>query len=354
MGYFVLFVLLFLILAVLITAVRAVRIVPQATALIIERLGSFSRVADSGLHVLIPFFDRARSVYWTGVRPGLTLIDLREQFTDLPLQPVITKDNVTIAVDSIVYWQITDPVKSLYEVSDLTGGIMQLTLTAMRAVVGELELDHTLSSRETINAKLRLILDEATHRWGVKVTRVEVRNINPPEDVRVTMEKQMTAERNRRALVLQADGDRQAAITRAEGEKQSSIMRAEGEKQSAILRAEGAAQSRLAQAQAEAQAIRMLAESIGGGSPAQYLLTMRYIEGLRDMAGARNSKIVFMPFEASGVLSSLGALKQVFSEEAGDALSNDPEVIDVGGQQQPDALPVTRPQRNPVRTKPLG
>ncbi|MGB5038601.1 MAG: stomatin-like protein, partial [Blastocatellia bacterium] len=245
---FVLF--LVVVIAFLILAVKTVRIVPQATALVIERLGSFSRLGDGGLHILIPFFDRARAVYWTGVRPGITSIDLREQFTDLPLQPVITKDNVTIAVDSVVYWQITDPIKAVYEVNDLTGGIMQLTLTAMRSVVGELELDHTLSSREMINTKLRQILDEATHRWGVKVTRVEVRNINPPEDVRVTMEKQMTAERNRRALVLQADGERQANITRAEGEKQAAITRAEGDKTSAVLRAEGAALSRLAQSEA--------------------------------------------------------------------------------------------------------
>jgi regulator of protease activity HflC (stomatin/prohibitin superfamily) len=335
------------VIALLIIAIKTVRIVPQATVLVIEKLGRFSRVADSGLHILIPFFDRPRSVYWTGVRPGLIQIDLREQFTDLPLQPVITKDNVTIAVDSIVYWQITDPIKAVYEVGDLTGGIMQLTLTAMRNVIGELELDHTLSSRETINTKLRLILDEATHRWGVKVTRVEVRNINPPEDVRVTMEKQMTAERNRRALVLQADGERQAAITRAEGEKQSAITRAEGEKQSAILRAQGAAESRLAQAEAEAKAIQQVASSIGGiGNPAQYLMTMRYIESLREMAGARNSKIVFMPFEASGVLSSVGAIRQMFSEVPGDEASDDAQPVQLPPQ-QPDVL-VPQP-RKPYR-----
>jgi len=324
------------VIAAIILAIKKVRIVPQATAIIVERLGRFSRLGDSGLHILVPFFDRPRSVYWTGVRPGLIQIDLREQFTDLPLQPVITKDNVTIAVDSIVYWQITDPVKAVYEVGDLTGGIMQLTLTAMRNVIGELELDHTLSSRETINTKLRLILDEATHRWGVKVTRVEVRNINPPEDVRVTMEKQMTAERNRRALVLQADGERQAAITRAEGEKQSAITRAEGDKQSAVLRALGAAESRLAQAEAEAKAIREVASAISGiGNPAQYLMTMRYIESLKEMAGARNSKIVFMPFEASGMMSSLGSLRQLMTQEPGDEQSADEPQQVAAPQPQP-------------------
>ncbi|MCC6745772.1 MAG: SPFH/Band 7/PHB domain protein [Acidobacteria bacterium] len=346
MGPILLVLFLFFAIALLIVAFKTVRIVPQATALIIERLGTFSRLADGGLHILIPFIDRARSVYWTGVRPGLTSIDLREQFTDLPLQPVITKDNVTIAVDSVVYWQITDPIKAVYEVNDLTGGIMQLTLTAMRSVVGELELDHTLSSREMINTKLRQILDEATHRWGVKVTRVEVRNINPPEDVRVTMEKQMTAERNRRALVLQADGERQANITRAEGEKQAAITRAEGDKASAVLRAEGAALSRLAQADAESKALGLISSSLSGtGNPAHYLVTMRYIESLKEMAAARNSKIVFMPFEASGVLSSLGALKQVFSEQAGDAESDDAEPVVI--PPEPMGVPI-RP-----RTKPL-
>jgi regulator of protease activity HflC (stomatin/prohibitin superfamily) len=193
--------------------------------MLIERLGRFSRVATSGLNVIVPFLDRPRGVYWTNVRPNLTSIDLREQYIDLPPQPVITRDNVTINVDSVVYWQITDPVKAVYEVTDLVGGLVQLTITGMRSVMGEMDLDHTLSSRDQINAKLRLILDEATDKWGVKVTRVDVKNINPPEDVRLTMEKQMTAERNRRALVLQAEGDKQAAITRAEGEKQASVTR---------------------------------------------------------------------------------------------------------------------------------
>ncbi|MGH9935906.1 MAG: SPFH domain-containing protein, partial [Blastocatellia bacterium] len=240
-------------------ASKAVRIVPQATVLLIERLGRFNRVASGGLNMITPFLDRPRGFNWSGIRPGTTTIDLREQFTDLLPQPVITRDNVTIMVDSVVYWQITDPIKAVYEVNDLTGGIIQMTITAMRNVIGELDLDHALSSRDTINSKLRVMLDDATHKWGVKVTRVELKNINPPEDVRVTMEKQMTAERNRRAVVLQADGEKQAAITRAEGEKQAAITRAEGEKQSAILQAEGQAQARLTAAAAEAESIRHIA-----------------------------------------------------------------------------------------------
>src|SRR5215203_6350111 len=259
----ILFFLLFIAISALVVAAKTIKIVPQATVMLIERLGRFSRVATSGLNVIVPFLDKPRGVYWTNVRPGLASIDLREQYIDLPPQPVITRDNVTIHVDSVVYWQITDPIKAVYEITDLVGGIVQLTITGMRAVMGEMDLDHTLSQRDQINTKLRVILDEATDKWGVKVTRVDVKNINPPEDVRITMEKQMTAERNRRALILTAEGDKQAAITRAEGEKQAAVTRSEGNKQSAILDAEGAAQARLVAATAEAQAINQISQVIG-------------------------------------------------------------------------------------------
>ncbi|MFN2532489.1 MAG: SPFH domain-containing protein [Pyrinomonadaceae bacterium] len=305
----------FLAIVLLVIAAKTIRIVPQATVMLVERLGRFDKVASSGLNLLVPFLDRPRAVYWTNTRPGLTQIDLREQYIDLPPQPVITRDNVTIHVDSVVYWQITDPVKAVYEMNDLVGGIVQLTITGMRAVMGDMDLDHTLSQRDQINAKLRIILDEATDKWGVKVTRVDVKNINPPEDVRITMEKQMTAERNRRALVLQAEGDRQAAITRAEGEKQAAVTRAEGEKQSAILGAEGAAQARLRNAEAEAEAIVRVADAMHEhGNPAQYLITTRYIESLRDMTRTNNSKVIFMPVETASMLSSIGAIKEVLSQ----------------------------------------
>ncbi len=296
-------------------ASKTIRIVPQATVLLIERVGRFHKVAASGLNLIPPFLDRPRGFNWTGLRPGSTLIDLREQFTELLPQPVITRDNVTIMVDSVIYWQITDPIKAVYEVNDLVGGLIQLTITAMRNVIGELDLDHALSSRDTINSKLRVVLDDATHKWGVKVTRVELRNINPPEDVRITMEKQMTAERNRRALVLQAEGEKQAAIARAEGEKQAAITRAEGEKQAAILQAEGQAQARLTAATAEAESIRRIADGITVGNPAQYLIMMKYIESLREMSRSNNSKVIFMPVETSSVLSSIGAFKEVFGDQ---------------------------------------
>lgn len=301
--------------ALLVIALKTIRIVPQATVMLIERLGRFSRVASSGLNILVPFLDKPRAVYWTNTRPGLTSIDLREQFLDLPPQPVITRDNVTIHVDSVVYWQITDPVKAVYEMNDLVGGIVQSTITGMRNVMGDMDLDHTLSQRDQINAKLRLILDEATDKWGTKVTRVDVKNINPPEDVRVTMEKQMTAERNRRALVLQAEGERQAAITRAEGEKQAAVTRSEGEKQSNILQAEGLAQARLRQAEAESEAIARVAQAmLDHGNPAQYLITTRYIESLRDMTKSNNAKVIFMPVETSSMLASVGAIKEMLAE----------------------------------------
>ncbi len=338
----IMFFFLFVGLALLIVAAKTIKIVPQSTVMLVERLGRFNYVAAGGLNVIWPFLDRPRSVYWTNARPGLSLIDLREQFIDLPPQPVITRDNVTIHVDSVVYWQITDPVKAVYEVNDLIGGIVQLTITGMRAVMGDMDLDHTLSQRDQINAKLRLILDEATDKWGVKVTRVDVKNITPPDDVRVTMEKQMTAERNRRALVLQADGERQAAITRAEGEKQAAVTRAEGEKEAAILQAEGAAQARLRNAAAEAEAIARIAQAMEGhGNPAEYLITTRYVDSLRDMTRTNNSKVIFMPVETSSLLSSVGAIKEVLA-----ASGVQPSNQDNNPQQQQPPPPI-RPRQLP-------
>src|SRR5436305_2040847 len=338
MDIFIVVFFMFIALSALVVAAKTIKIVPQATVMLIERLGRFSRVAGSGLNVIVPFLDKPRGVYWTNVRPGLVSIDLREQYIDLPPQPVITRDNVTIHVDSVVYWQITDPVKAVYEVTDLIGAIVQLTITGMRAVIGDMDLDHTLSQRDQINAKLRIGLDEATDKWGVKVTRVDVKNISPPEDVRVTMEKQMTAERTRRALVLQAEGDKQAAITRAEGERKEAVTRAEGEKESAILQADGAAQARLRQAAAESEAIARISQAMEGhGNPAQYLITTRYIESLRDMTRSNNSKVIFMPVETSTMLSSIGAIKEMLSETGEKRPSQD------------NTTPPTRPRQLPTQ-----
>ncbi len=314
---------LFLIGAMLTVAVRTIRIVPQATVMIVERLGKFYKLADSGLNVLVPFIDKPRGVYWMDLEPGLTSIDLREQFLDMPLQAVITRDNVHIVVDAVVYWQITEPLKSVYEVVDLIGSITQMTVTGLRSVMGDMDLDQCLSSRVEVNGKLRLILDEATDKWGVKVMRVDVKNINPPENVRLTMEKQMTAERTRRALVLQTEGEKQAAITRAEGQKQASITRSEGEKESAILQADGSAQARLINATAESEAITLVSQAmLGHGNPAHYLITRSYVESLRDMTRTDNSKIIFMPVEASSMLSSVGAIKETLSQSGEETQRN--------------------------------
>jgi regulator of protease activity HflC (stomatin/prohibitin superfamily) len=210
---------------------------------------------------------------------------------------------------------VIDPIKAVYEIATLQRGIQQLTLSALRAVVGEMDLDHTLSGRELINTKLRASLDSATDKWGVKVIRVELRNVMPPEDIRLTMEKQMTAERNRRATILQAEGEKQSAILRAEGQKQSAIVSAEGQKQSAILSAEGQAEARLRVANAEAQAITMITDSLKEKSsdPASYLIALKYLESLKEIS-ANAQKLVFLPYETSGILSSLGGIKELLSQ----------------------------------------
>jgi regulator of protease activity HflC (stomatin/prohibitin superfamily) len=219
-------------------------------------------------------------------------------------------------VDAVIYFVIVDPVRATYEIQNLRWGIEQLTLSALRNVVGQLDLDHTLSSRDTINAQLRAALDSATQQWGVKVMRIELKNINPPEEIRLTMEKQMTAERSRRAVVTTAEGEKSSAILRAEGAKQSQIVNAEGAKQAAILAAEGQAEARLRVAQAEAQAIEVVARALGGaGSPAQYLIAQRYLESLPHIA-ADADKLVFMPYEATGVLSALGGLRELLTPNA--------------------------------------
>ncbi len=293
-----------LILFVVIVAFASIKIVNQASVKVIERLGKFHKLAGSGLNVIVPFIDKVRAT-----------LDLREQLIDIDPQSVITRDNVTMQVDCVVYWQVIDPIKTIYEIFNVRIGIQQLTISTIRAVIGDLDLDHTLSSRETINTKLRGSLDAATDKWGVKVIRVEVRNIIPPEDIRVTMEKQMTAERNRRATILQAEGEKQSAILRAEGLKQSAIVSAEGEKQKNILEAEGVAEAKLKIAQAEAKSIEFVAESLKatGSNPASYLIALKYMESLKEIAD-NPEKTVFMPYEATGVLSSLGAMKEIFNQ----------------------------------------
>jgi regulator of protease activity HflC (stomatin/prohibitin superfamily) len=288
----------------LIVLMRTIKIVPQKQVKIIERLGKYHRTAEAGLNTIVPFLDAVRDT-----------IDLREQITKIEPQPVITRDNVTMEVDAVIYSVIVDPVRATYEVQNLRWGLEQLTLSALRNVIGQLDLDHTLSSRDSTNTQLRAALDSATQQWGVKVMRIELKNITPPEEIRLTMEKQMTAERSRRAVVTTAEGEKASAILRAEGAKQAAIVNAEGAKQAAILAAEGQAEARLRVAQAEAQAIQAVAQAIGGaGNPAQYLIAQRYLESLSSIAANAN-KLVFLPYEASGVLSSLGGIRELLQAQ---------------------------------------
>lgn len=243
------------------------------------------------------------------------VIDLREQVYDFPSQQVITRDNVTTEINALIYFQITDPKKAVYEIDNLPNAIEKLTQTSLRNVIGELELDETLTSRDTINSKLQAILDDATNKWGVKVNRVELQDITPPESVRVAMEKQMQAERNRRAEILNAEGEKQSLILKSEGEKASKINQAEATKRAEILRAEGEAQAIILNAQAEAEAIKRVAEAVAASNtnPATYMLAMKYIETLKDMTSGKDTKTVFLPYEASSVLSSLGSIKSLFN-----------------------------------------
>jgi len=299
MTTYVLFALAIFLLFVLLNAVK---IVPQKQVKIIERLGKFHRAAEAGLNTIFPFFDSVRAN-----------IDLREQITKIEPQSVITRDNVTMEVDAVIYYVVVDPVRATYEVQNLRWGIEQLTLSALRNVIGALDLDHTLTSRDAINSQLRTVLDSATQQWGIKVMRIELKNITPPEEIRLTMEKQMTAERTRRAVVTTAEGEKSSAILRAEGQKQSQIVNAEGSKQAAILAAEGQAEARLRVATAEAQAIQMIGQAIGtAGSPAQYLIAQKYLEALGQIATGAD-KLVFMPYEASGVLASLGGIRELLT-----------------------------------------
>ena len=306
-----------------------VKVVPQSETRVIERLGRFHSVLSPGLNFIIPFIDKPKTIYTRRVEQGIggrhvvrtvatTVIDLREQVYDFPSQQVITRDNVTTEINALLYFQITDPKKAVYEIDNLPNAIEKLTQTSLRNVIGELELDETLTSRDTINTKLQAILDDATNKWGVKVNRVELQDITPPESVRVAMEKQMQAERNRRAEILNAEGEKQSLILRSEGEKASQINKAEARKQSEILRAEGDAQAIILNAQAEADAIRRVAEAVAVGKtdPAAYMLAMNYIDTLREMTTGKDNKTVYIPYEASSVLSSLGSIRTLFNDKA--------------------------------------
>jgi len=310
----------------LFVASKAFKIVGQAEVMVVERLGRFHRVARSGLNILVPFVEVPRTIdvrYFdtdvSGIKrvtSGHTArIDLREQVLNFPSQPVITKDNVTIDIDAVIYYRVADPQKATYSVQNLPYALETLTRTTLRNIVGEMELDSTLGSRDVINKRMREVIEEASIGWGVDVTRVELQAIEPPRDIQQSMELQMRAERERRAAVTNAEAGKRAAILEAEGVRESQVRRAEGEKDAAILRAQGLATARLAMAEAEAEAIRRIADALPEGQAAMYLLGMKYLEALPTLAQGKNATI-FLPAEAAGVMGAIGGLRELVSRAA--------------------------------------
>ena len=295
--------LIILLIFILVIAFKSIKVVKQAEVYIIERLGKFHKIADAGLTIIIPFFDHVRSV-----------VSLKQQTMDIPPQGVITKDNVTITIDTVEFYQITYPAKAVYEIQSLKKGIEYLAITTIRDIVGKMDLDETFSSRDAINQRLRVILDEATDRWGCKIDRVEIKDINPPSDIRDAMEKQMNAERNKRAMILQAEAERQSAITIAEGRKEAAILDAEAEKEAQIRRAAGEAAAIERVAEAKAKEVQMVYDAIKKANPDDKLVQLKSLEALEEVAKGDANK-VFIPFEATAALGSLGAVKEILSDK---------------------------------------
>ena len=301
---------------VFIVAYNSIYLVQQAEVMIIERLGKFNRIIGPGLHLVMPFIDRPRTVLWSFIHiessskryftitRTVERIDLRESVHDFPKQNVITKDNVTMEINAILYYQIIDPKAAVYEINNMPEAIEKYTQTRLRDIIGSMDLDETLVSRNTINARLTEILDEATDKWGVRVNRVELQEVNPPADIRVAMEKQMRAERERREMILHS-----------EGKKRSAILEAEGIREAQILEADGQAQARLKLAQAEANAIEMIA-SVTQSDPLPYLIAMQYVKALPEMVKGKNDKVIVVPYEASSLVTSLSTIKQVFEKSS--------------------------------------
>ena len=298
--------LLVLIVFVAIIAYKSIKVVKQSEVYIIERLGKFHKVADAGLTVIFPFVDHVRSV-----------VSLKQQTMDIPPQGVITQDNVTITIDTVVFYQITDPAKAVYEIQNLKKGIEYLAITTIRDIIGKMDLDETFSSRDGINTQLRVVLDEATDRWGCKVDRVEIKDITPPADIRDAMEKEMNAERNKRALILESEAQRQSAITIAEGKKQAAILEAEADKEAQIRRAAGEAQAIREVAEAKAKEIQVVYEAIKKSDPDEKLVQLKSLEALEEVAKGEANK-VFIPFEATNTLASLGAMKDIVTDKKKD------------------------------------
>lgn len=310
-----------IILIAVILSISCVKVIKQSKVGIVMRLGKFQKKADTGVHFLIPFLDQMAYV-----------IDLRENVVDFPPQPVITKDNVTMQIDTVVYFQVTDPVRYVFEIANPISAIENLTATTLRNIIGELDLDETLTSRDIINTKMRSILDEATDKWGIKVNRVELKNIMPPQDIQVAMEKQMRAERERRESILQAEGEKQSSILKAEGEKQSAILKAEAKKEAMVREAEGEKQSRILRAQGEAESIRQIAQAKAEGEATiiknvfkamkesdidDNMLALKSMEALEKIAESDSTKLV-LPSDTVNFLGSFKGIKEVLSNDKND------------------------------------
>jgi len=298
----------------LIIAAFSIKVVRQAQVYIIERFGKFHKIADAGLNVILPFVDKVRSI-----------VSLKQQTMDVPPQGVITKDNVTITIDTVVFFQVIDPAKAVYEIENLRDGITYLAITTIRDIVGKMDLDSTFSSRDMINIQLREVLDDATDKWGVKVDRVEIKDINPPKDIRDAMEKQMNAERNKRDVILEAEGARQADITHAEGKKEAAILSAEAEREASIRVAQGLREAKILEAEGTSEAIKKIAEAkaqeiesvygaIMKAKPSKELVTIKALESLEKVADGQANK-VFIPFDTSAAFGALGSAKELLKED---------------------------------------
>ena len=299
-------ILIIIIALIVFLAYKSIKVVKQSEVYIIERLGKFHKVAEAGLTIIVPIIDKVRSV-----------VSLKQQTMDVPPQGVITSDNVTITIDTVVFYKIVDPAKAVYEIQSLKKGIEYLSITTIRDIVGKMELDETFSSRDLINEQLKTILDEATFQWGCRIDRVEIKDITPPADIRDAMEKQMNAERNKRALILQAEGERQSSITLAEGRKEAAILDAEAEREAKIRKATGEADAIRQVAEAKAKEIQMIYDAIKDADPDEKLIQLKSLEALQEVANGDAIKI-FIPFEATKTLASLGAITDVMKDKKKD------------------------------------
>ena len=307
------YVFLIFVLIVLIVALASIKVVRQSEVKIIERFGKYNKTAVAGLNFIFPFADKIRAV-----------VSLKQQTMDVTPQSVITKDNVTITIDTVVFYQTMDPVKAVYEIESLQKGIAYIAITTIRDIVGKMDLDSTFSSRDAINMQLRDVLDEATDKWGCKVDRVEIKDIKPPVDIRDAMEKQMNAERNKRANILEAEGKRQADITLAEGKKQATILEAEAERESSIRRAQGIREAKILEAEGNAEAIKKVAEAkaqeisqvygaIMNSKPDQNLIALKSLESLEKIADGKANK-VFIPFDTTKAMGTLGTAAEIIKD----------------------------------------